>query len=83
MIKQLALPRALAIDLPPGVVVQRRTDGEQAFLFVQNFTGQVQQLSLPAGLSDLIDGSVVGGSLVLAPWGCRVLSVPLTEGTSL
>ncbi|MEN4935837.1 beta-galactosidase [Pantoea agglomerans] len=83
LIKQLALPRALAIDLPPGVVVQRRTDGEQAFLFVQNFTGQVQQLSLPAGLSDLIDGSVVGESLVLAPWGCRVLSVPLTEGTSL
>ncbi len=60
LIKQLALPRALAIDLPPGVVVQRRTDGEQAFLFVQNFTCQVQQLSLPAGLSDLIDGSVVG-----------------------
>jgi len=79
LIKQLGLPRALATELPPGVVVQRRTDGEKAFLFVQNFTGQAQQLSLPAGLRDLIDGSGVGGTLMLGPWGCRVLSVLLEQ----
>lgn len=77
LIKQLGLPRALASDFPPGVVVQRRTDGEQAFLFVQNFTAQTQQVSLPAGLSDLVDGAEVAGSLTLGPWGCRVLSGPL------
>lgn len=77
LIKQLELPRALPIELPPGVVVQRRTDGEQAFLFVQNFTGQTQQVLLPAGLSDLIDGTPMTGSLMLAAWGCRVLSRPL------
>nr|WP_255470319.1 Beta-galactosidase C-terminal domain [Pantoea sp. M_5] len=59
------------------MVVQRRTDGEQAFLFVQNFTGQTQQVLLPAGLSDLIDGTPMTGSLMLAAWGCRVLSRPL------
>jgi beta-galactosidase len=80
LIKQLGLPRALAGELPPGVVVQRRTDGEQAFLFVQNFTAQTQQLSLPAGLSDLVDGMSVGGSLTLGPWGCRVLSGPMAQG---
>ena len=77
LIKQLGLPRALASDMPPGVVVQRRTDGEQAFLFVQNFTAQGQQVSLPAGLRDLIDGKDVGESLALGPWGCRVLSGPV------
>ena len=80
LIKQLGLPRALASELPPGVVVQRRTDGEQAFLFVQNFTAQTQKLSLPAGLSDLVDGMSVGGSLTLGAWGCRVLSRPMAQG---
>jgi len=35
---------------------------------------------LPAGLSDLVDGMSVGGSLTLGPWGCRVLSGPMAQG---
>jgi beta-galactosidase len=77
LIKQLALPRALAIDLPPGVTAQRRTDGERAFIFLQNFSGQTHHLQLPAGLEDLIDGTPLAGPLTLVPWGCRVLCAPL------
>jgi len=80
LIRQLALPRALPIDMPPGVTAQSRTDGEQAFIFLQNYTGQAQQLQLPAGISDLMDGVSLSGTLTLAPWGCRVLSAPLDQG---
>lgn len=78
LIEQLALPRALAADLPSGVTAQRRSDGEQAFIFLQNFSGQPCSVTLPEGHSDLITGEVLSGELPLSPWGCRVLSTPLS-----
>lgn len=77
LITRLALPRALAVDLPPGVTAHRRTDGEQSFIFLQNFSARRHQVALPAGLSDLIDGTPLTGALTLPPWGCRVLRAPL------
>ncbi|PLV61322.1 beta-galactosidase [Erwinia sp. B116] len=76
LIQQLALPRALEAELPAGVVAARRTDGEQAFIFLQNYTGQPQTLTLPAGVSDLTDGTPLAGQLTLDAWGCRVLRGP-------
>ncbi|MBM7345058.1 beta-galactosidase [Pantoea coffeiphila] len=77
LIKQLALPRALDVTLPPGVTAHRRTDGEQSFIFLQNYTAAEHRVTLPAGIGDLTDGSPLSGVLVLPPWGCRVLRAPL------
>ncbi|MEM6159626.1 beta-galactosidase [Erwinia sp. P6884] len=77
LIVRLGLPRALAVDFPPGVTAHRRTDGEQSFIFIQNFSASAQSLSLPGEMRDLIDDEPVSGSLTLAPWGCRVLRAPL------
>jgi len=77
LIARLALPRALAVDLPPGVTAHRRTDGESSFIFLQNFTAQAQTVTLPAGISDLIDGVPLSGEQIMPPWGCRVLRAPL------
>lgn len=77
LITRLALPRALAVDFPPGVTAHRRTDGEHSFVFLQNFTAQTHTVVLPAGISDLIDGAPLAGTLSVAPWGCRVLRAPL------
>lgn len=38
--KELALPRAIATELPPGVVATARTDGDNAFIFLQNYSAQ-------------------------------------------
>ncbi|MBD8213402.1 beta-galactosidase [Erwinia persicina] len=77
LITRLALPRALAVDFPPGVTAHRRTDGEHSFVFLQNFTAQTHTVVLPAGISDLIDGAPLSGTQSIPPWGCRVLRAPL------
>ncbi|MGB9095862.1 beta-galactosidase [Erwinia sp.] len=77
LITRLALPRALDIDFPPGVTAHRRTDGEQSYVFLQNFSAQTHALALPEGIHDLIDGAPLSGSLSIPPWGCRVLRAPL------
>lgn len=77
LITKLALPRALAVAFPPGVTAHRRTDGEQSFIFLQNFTAQTHSVALPADIFDLIDGAPLTGTLSIPPWGCRVLCAPL------
>ena len=73
----LQLPQALATELPLGVTAQRRTDGEQEFVFVQNYTGQPKTVSLPASYQEMTTGETLQGSLELAAYGCRVLSRPV------
>ncbi|CAI0762978.1 Beta-galactosidase BglY [Serratia proteamaculans] len=72
--EELALPRALATSLPQGVTAQRRTDGESEFVIVQNYSDNVKKLSLPAIYVDMADNQTQQGEMVLAPWGCRVLT---------
>jgi beta-galactosidase len=72
--EELALPRALATSLPQGVTAQRRTDGESEFVIVQNYSDKVKKLSLPAIYVDMADNQTQQGEMVLAPWGCRVLT---------
>ncbi|WP_279025056.1 beta-galactosidase [Gibbsiella quercinecans] len=74
IIDALRLPRAVESHFPPGVVATARTDGETAFVFIQNFTVQQQTLTLPAGYTDCIDRQAISGEVVLAPWGCRIVS---------
>ncbi|UDJ84153.1 beta-galactosidase [Kosakonia oryzae] len=74
IIDELALPRAVEQDFPPGVVATARTDGETTFVFIQNFSAQQQTITLPPGYQDCLSAATVSGSLVLTPWDCRVVS---------
>jgi beta-galactosidase len=73
LIDELALPRAVEQDFPPGVVATARTDGETTFVFIQNFSAQQQTITLPQGYQDCLSAASVSGSLVLTPWDCRVV----------
>ena len=73
LIDELALPRAVEQDFPPGVVATARTDGESTFVFIQNFSAQQQTITLPQGYQDCLSAASVSGSLVLTPWDCRVV----------
>ena len=46
---KLSLKRALPVELPRGVEACLREDGDEQFVFVQNFSGQAQRIDLPAG----------------------------------
>ncbi|NCB61545.1 MAG: hypothetical protein EOM46_29770, partial [Gammaproteobacteria bacterium] len=50
-----------------------RTDGESAFVFVQNFTAQTQTISLPEGYELAATGADASGTQVLQPWDCRIV----------
>lgn len=73
IINELALPRAIDGDFPPGVVATARTDGESTWVFVQNFTAQQQLVTLPQGYTDCMTDTAVAGDTVLLAWDCRVL----------
>lgn len=73
IIDELALPRAVEGDFPPGVVATARTDGETAWVFVQNYTAQQQLITLPQGYTDCMTDAAAAGDTVLLAWDCRVL----------
>ena len=71
--KELALPRAIATELPPGVVATARTDGDNAFIFLQNYSAQNHTLTLPQGYWDCLTDAAVSAPLTLSAWDCRIL----------
>ena len=74
LMDDLALPRAVASDFPPGVVATARTDGETTYVFLQNYSAQQQQVTLPQGYQDSLTGVAVNAPLSLKAWDCRILS---------
>lgn len=73
LMDELALPRAVDGDFPPGVVATARTDGESAFVFIQNFTAQPQSVTLPDGYENCLTGESASGAQALQPWDCRIV----------
>lgn len=69
----LDLPRAIAADLPPGVVATARTDGESTFVFLQNYSAQSHTLTLPPGYRDCLTDAAAPDPLILSAWDCRIL----------
>ena len=72
--KELALPRAVDADFPPGVVATARTDGETTFVFLQNYSAQQHSVTLPQGYRDCLSGAAADAPLSLSAWDCRILS---------
>lgn len=73
LINSLNLPKTLATELPVGVIATRRTDGNQEWVFVQNYTAHVQNVVLPGAWRVAETGKACSQELELAPWGCEVL----------
>lgn len=74
LVNGLSLPRAVDTDLPEGVVATRRTDGENDFVFLMNFTASEQSVTLGSdGSVDVLSGERVSGLMRLEGFGVRVL----------
>ena len=65
----LEIPRALPGQLPTGVVAQERG----GCVFLQNYSGQEQTVTLPCAMRDLLTGETVSGEAKLPVNGVMVL----------
>ncbi len=71
---QLALMRALPVDLPEGVTAQVRSDGETRYIFVMNFNPSPVKVSLgKETYQSLISGDTLPGALALEAYGVDIL----------
>ncbi|MGB3925068.1 MAG: beta-galactosidase [Caldicoprobacterales bacterium] len=78
LIEDLDIQRVLDIDLPEGVTAQKRSDGDNDFIFVMNFAGDQRTVDLgDEELTDMIDGGQVQGEIKLPAYGLRILKRPV------
>ncbi|MFY9175777.1 MAG: beta-galactosidase [Caldicoprobacterales bacterium] len=78
LIEDLDIQRVLDIDLPEGVTAQKRSDGDNDFIFVMNFAGDQRTVDLgDEELTDMIDGGQVQGEITLPAYGLRILKRPV------
>lgn len=74
IIAESGLCGPLPVPLPPGVTAHQRTDGEQNYIFLENYSDKQHNLVLPQGYTDMLTGLPVSGTVNLTAWDCRVLS---------
>ncbi len=66
---ELALPRALTDALPTGVIATERGGA----IFLQNYSGKVQQVTLADAYTDLLTGETVSGTFDFTVNGVKTL----------
>ena len=67
--QELALPRALTDALPEGVIATERGGA----IFLQNYSGKAQQVTLSGAYTDLLTGAGVSGTFEFGVNGVMVL----------
>jgi len=74
LVADLGICRALDADLPAGVTAQMRTDGERAFIFLQNYNPDARTLFLTGAFTDLLTDETVTGNVEVDGYGVCVLT---------
>jgi beta-galactosidase len=74
VIDSLNINPAIKADLPDGVTAQRRTNDEQNFIFLMNFSKEEQVIYLSETYEDLLMQQPVSGEISLQKYGIRILS---------
>jgi beta-galactosidase len=77
LIEALKITPAIATELPDAVTAQVRSDGENDFVFVMNFSTQSAQVRLDARpYRDMLTGETLPQAIMLDAYGVRVLLRP-------
>ncbi|PTW00896.1 beta-galactosidase [Halanaerobium saccharolyticum] len=72
LIDDLELNRVLNIELPSGVTAQKRSDGQNSYIFLMNFSDQKHKLDLKDNYQSLISGKKLS-EIGLAAYGVDIL----------
>lgn len=72
---ELTLSRVLNTEIPEGVSVQKRTDGQTDYVFIMNFTEQPQTLELPQEetYTNMLTDQSEKRTLTVEPYQYRIL----------
>ena len=74
LIEKLELRRVLKIEIPYGISVQSRTDGENEYIFIMNFNNTETEIDIGnMELWDMLDNVKVTGKIVLKGYGVKIL----------
>lgn len=74
VLEQAGVKRVIESELPEGVTAQLRTDGEQDFVFVSNFTDASKSVELDGRVyTELLTGAAVGSSIELEGHSMKLL----------
>lgn len=74
LISDLKIRKTLDVELPEGVTVQLRTDGEREYIFVLNFTEKEQKIGLGRlEMTDLLTAEKTTGQILLEGYGFKIL----------
>jgi beta-galactosidase len=80
LIKQLGLSSPVGdwSDLPRPVelCVRESADGKEQLIFLLNYSDEAQTITVHQAATDVLSGQQVQGSVVLAPFDVKVLSMP-------
>lgn len=76
--RELGLKRAMQTTVPYGVSLTWRESAQNKIIFVQNFSEEIQTLSLNQTYTDLLTGKTCIGTYTVAPLTCGVLSMDKT-----
>ena len=63
----------LSTDIPAGVSVQTRTNGDTDYIFVMNFNDEPQSIELDSSYVDLLTDQTVDATVTLERYGVMVL----------
>ena len=75
LIKDLDISRVLDTELPEGVTAQKRSDGENDYIFIMNFSSEERKVNLPnESFMDMLNGNKVEGEITLSGYGVRILA---------
>jgi len=75
LIKDLDISKVLDTELPEGVTAQKRSDGENDYIFIMNFSSEERKVNLPnESFMDMLNGNKVEGEITLSGYGVRILA---------
>ena len=73
LMDKLGLKRALGGRLPEGCTACSRTDGEESFVFIMNFSQEEKTVRVEESARSLLTEEDIRGDVTLAPRGFDVL----------
>jgi len=74
LIEELGLKKVVDTELPYGITAQMRTDGENDFIFVMNFTQEEKTVELDEQkYIDLLEGETSNRKLTVPGYGVKIL----------
>ncbi len=81
LISDLNIEQPLPGELPQGISVHKRTDGEHDFIFIMNFNPSQQTVALgDADFEELISGGKEQGTVRLPGYGAKILKRRIKPG---